>query len=196
MSDRRYGRETTGMITEPATTAEQRVLARAADLAAPLRRAAKLARANGAGYAVFGVLTILLSFPADVPGLLLGACLFAVGIAQQRTAARLAAGEVEAPPALARNELLLLCAITAYAVAQMTFLRASTSAEWETLGESAGVDVAGLVESITGLVYGSVIAISLLYQGGMALYFRGRLPLVERYAREVPPWARETLAKL
>jgi hypothetical protein len=30
----------------------------------------------------------------------------------------------------------------------------------------------------------------------MALYFRRRGPVVERYVREVPGWARETLAKL
>jgi hypothetical protein len=184
------------MITESTTTAEQRDLARAADLGAPLRRAAKLARANGLGYAIFGSLTILLSLPRDAAGLLLGACLLAVGLAQQRTAPRLVAGDSIAPGLLARNELLLLAAITGYAIAQMTILRASSSAELEMLGDSAGVDVAGLVDAIAGAVYGSIIVISLLYQGGMALYFRRRAPLVERYAREVPEWARATLAKL
>ena len=58
------------------------------------------------------------------------------------------------------------------------------------------VDVAGLVDAIAGAVYGGVVVISLLYQGGMALYFRRRAPAMERYAREVPRWARETLAKL
>lgn len=184
------------MTVGSAPNAEQRDLARAAELAAPLRRAAKLARANGLGYAVFGVLTILLSLPLDVAGLLLGGCLLAVGLAQQRTAPGLVAADPATPGALARNELVLLAAITAYAVAQMTILRAGTSAELERLGDSAGVDVAGLVDAIAGAVYGSVIVISLLYQGGMALYFRRRAPVVERYAREVPQWARETLAKL
>ena len=184
------------MTTESTTTAEQRDLSRAAELGAPLRRAAKLARANGLGYAAFGLLTILSSLPFDVAGLLLGGCLLAVGIAQQRTAPRLVAGDHASPRLLARNELLLLAAITAYAVAQMTILRANTSAELEMLGDSAGVDVAGLVDAIAGAVYGGVIVVSLLYQGGMALYFRRREPIVERYAREVPEWARATLAKL
>lgn len=175
---------------------QQRELARAAELGAPLRRAAKIARANGLGYAVFGVLTILLSLPAGIAGLLLGGCLLAVGIAQQRMAPRLVGGDRGSPLALARNELLLLGAITAYAVAQMTILRANTAAELEMFGDSAGVDVAGLVDEIASAVYGSVIVVSLLYQGGMALYFRRRAPLVERYVSEVPGWARETLAKL
>ena len=161
-----------------------------------MRRAAKLARSNGLGYAVFGALTILSSLPLDLPGLLLGACLLAVGVAQQRIAPRLVAGDRTVPDLLARNELLLLAAITAYAVAQMTFLRASTSGELEMLGDSAGIDVAGLVDALAGAVYGGVIVISLLYQGGMAMYFRRRGPVVERYVREVPGWARETLAKL
>jgi hypothetical protein len=184
------------MPTNSAAPEQQRELSRAAELGAPLRRAAKLARSNGLGYAVFGALTILLSLPADLPGLLLGACLLAVGVAQQRTAPRLVAGDCTAPHLLARNELLLLAAITAYAVAQMTFLRASMSSELETLSDSAGVDVAGMVDALAGAVYGGVIVISLLYQGGMALYFRRRAPIVERYAHEVPQWARETLAKL
>jgi hypothetical protein len=192
-----YGFCGTGtMTTESAPTAEQRELSRAAELGAPLRRAAKLARSNGLGYAVFGALTILLSLPLDIAGLLLGGCLLAVGIAQQRTASRLVAGDPTAPGVLARNELLLLAAITVYAVAQMTILRAGTSADLEMLGDSAGVDVAGLVDAVAGAVYGGVIVISLVYQGGMALYFRRRLPIVERYANEVPEWARATLAKL
>jgi hypothetical protein len=175
---------------------QQRELARAAELGAPLRRAARIAGANGLGYAVFGVLTILLSLPAGIAGLLLGGCLLAVGVAQQRTAPRLVGGDRGASVALARNELLLLAAITVYAVAQMTLLRTNTAAELEMFGDSAGIDVAGLIDTIAGAVYGSVILISVLYQGGMALYFRRRGPVVERYVREVPGWARDTLAKL
>jgi len=186
----------TTMTKDGTTTTEQRDLARAAVLGAPLRRAAKLARANGLGYAVFGALTILLSLPLDVAGLLLGGCLLAVGISQQRTAPGLVAGDIAAPGLLARNELLLFGAITGYALAQMTFLRASSATDLEMLGDSAGVDVAGLVDAIAGAVYGGVILTSLLYQGGMALYFRRRTPIVETYAREVPEWARATLAKL
>jgi hypothetical protein len=196
MQRRREPGGRTRMPPEPAAATQQRELSRAAELGAPLRRAAKYARSNGLGYAVFGVLTMLLSLPLDLPGLLLGACLLAVGVAQQRTAPRLVAGDPASPQLLARNELLLLAAITAYAVAQMTFLRAGMSSELETLGDSAGVDVAGLVDTIAGAVYGGVILISVLYQGGMALYFRRRGPIVERYVREVPGWARETLAKL
>lgn len=184
------------MAGESTITAEQRDLARAAEIGAPLRRAAKLARGNGLGYAIFGVLTILGSLPLDAAGLALGGCLLAVGIAQQRTATDLVAGQPSAPGRLARNELLLLAAITGYAIAQMTLLRASTATDLEMLGDSAGVDVAGLIDALAGAVYGGVIVISLLYQGGMALYFRRRAPIVERYAREVPEWARETLAKL
>jgi hypothetical protein len=184
------------MTTEGKTTSEQRELARAAELGAPLRRAAKLARANGLGYAVFGALTILFSLPLDVAGLLLGGCLLAVGISQQRTAPRLVGGDTAAPGLLARNELLLLAAITGYALAQMTILRGTSATDLEMLGDSTGVDVAGLVDAIAGAVYGSVILISVLYQGGMALYFRRRAPIVEAYARETPEWARATLAKL
>jgi len=176
---------------------QQRELARAAELGAPLRRAAKIARANGTGYAVFGALTILLSLTGSLPGLLLGGCLFAVGIAQRRTAPRLVAAAKESPGVLARNELLLLAAIVAYAVGQMTVFGADTSAELEMmLGEAAGIDAADLVDAMARVLYGTVIAVSLLYQGGMALYFLRRAPLVERHAREVPEWARETLAKL
>lgn len=174
----------------------QRELARAAELGKPLRRAANIARANGTGYAVFGVLTILLSLAGSITGLLLGGCLLAVGIAQRRTAPRLVAAAPDSPRILARNELLLLAAIIAYAVAQMTVVGANTSADLEMLGESAGIDVADLIDAMARVVYGSVIAVSLLYQGGMALYFLRRSPLVERNAREIPEWARETLAKL
>lgn len=172
------------------------VLEQAAALRAPLARAARLGRANSVGYALFGALTLALGGLADVPTALLGACLLAVGLRGHRGAARLAAGDASAPPSLARNEGVLLLAIVAYSVFQLTVPHESSDAELEMLAEAAGVDLSGLVEAVRGVVYGGVIAASLAYQGGMALYFRRRRPLAERYERDVPSWARDILAKL
>lgn len=181
---------------DPVSADERELLAQAAVLHRPLARAARLARSNGMGYAVFGVLTALLSLD-DITGLALGLVLLGVGLWERHHASRMLAGEVDAPDRLAQGEFVLMIAICLYAALKLTVLRTSGADLEAQLGAGASdFGIAGLTDSLTTLTYSVVIAVTLLYQGGMALYFRRRGPLLLQYLAQTPDWAREVLAGL
>jgi hypothetical protein len=178
------------------TAADQEALRSAAVLHRGLARAASVARTNGLGYAVFGALTLLLALPGlDVADSILGAVLLAVGIAQRRTAPRIRRADPTAPLALARNELVLMAAIAVYCGLMLTLLRPS-AAQWRTELDAAGgaeLGLGELADSLTTATYAALLAVTLLYQGGLALYFLRRRPLLERYLAGTPAWARAAL---
>ncbi|MSR63924.1 MAG: hypothetical protein EXS08_15975 [Planctomycetes bacterium] len=181
------------------TAADQAALQKAAELHRGLARAAGLARTNAYGYVIFGVLSLLVAvLGLDLLGLAIGALLTGVGVAQLRAAPRLQRGEAAAPRALARNELVLMGGIVVYCLLQLTVLR-TTSAELEKQVGAAGdlgLDLGELVDSMTTLIYCSFLVVSLVYQGGLALYFNRRGPLAARYLAESPAWARTAVESL
>ena len=159
----------------------------------PLKRAAKLGRANGLGYVVFGALSFLLSISSnpDWIGLMIGAVLIGAGLIESSQAAHLGQGDPMAPTRMAQAELALLGAILLGGVIKLVF-SASASGELHTAtGElpGLGLDVADLIDSVTRLVYSVVMAVSILYQGGMARYFLKRRNDVAIYLAS-PDWAR------
>jgi hypothetical protein len=148
------------------------------------------------GYLVFGALTVLLSLSTDVADLAaigVGVTLLYVGSGARRLGPRLAHGDADAARGLARNELVLLAAISIYCLLMVTVVRATSSEIDETL-KSAGYnyDTAGLARAF----YAVVFVITLLYQGGLARHFRRLVPVAEAYVAEVPEWAREAVASL
>lgn len=175
------------------------MLARAADLHRPLARAAKLGRANGAAYAVFGALSLFLaSLDFDAVGLVLGAVLLGVGLFEHRQCARLLHADTAAPRRLARAELILLGALVLYAVLGLALPPSANASLQQELRDarSLGIDVRSLTDSISETWYATVIAVSLLYQGGMARYFQGRGKAVAAYLEAVPAWVREVVESM
>jgi len=182
-------------------TGEQRAqLELASALHRPLARAANLGRSNARGYVLFGLLTLLFAtlMGADVVSVTIGAVVTGVGVAQLRAAKRLRAADPAAPRALARNELLFMVGIAAYAVLKLTLLRDTGEDLQSQIGDAGGLglDIAELSSSLNTLVYACVLAVTVLYQGGLALYFLRRRPMLERYLAEVPEWARSTVESL
>lgn len=177
---------------------DRELLARAAELQRPLRRAAAVAHANGLGLVIFGALTLCVSvLDPDVPGLLLGAVVLWAGLAERRAALRLLAAERRAPRDLARNELVLLAAIAVYAVARLTVLRPSAE-EWQSTLEAVMTteEAAELWDSAVDAGFGMVLVVALAYQGSLARYFWRRQADLERFLNAVPEWAREVLRGL
>jgi hypothetical protein len=159
----------------------------------PLKRAARLGRANGLGYVVFGALSLLLSVSSnpDWTGVLIGMVLIGAGVVEHSQAKRLGEGDPTAPTRMAQAEFALLGAILLGGVIKLVF-SSSASAELRTAtGEwpGLGLDVDDLVDSATRLVYAVVMAVSILYQGGMGRYFLKRRNDVEIYLG-APDWAR------
>jgi len=181
-------------------SAEQRAqLELALALHRPLARAANLARSNARGYVAFGILTLLLAVLGPDPlGLAVGAVVTGVGVAQLRATKRLRAGDPEAPRTLARNELVLMGGIGLYALLKLTLLRETGEDLQAQVGDTSalGISFTELTQSLNTLVYSTVLAVTLIYQGGLALYFLRRRPLLERYLAEAPEWARSTVESL
>lgn len=178
------------------STEDRAILAKAAELHRQLARAARVARGNGLGYAVFGGLSLALALTdLDALGLLVGAILLGVGLFERQQAVRMLQASVDAPVRLARGELVLLGAIVLYGVLGLTVLPSPADALQKQLGSTAGlgVDLRRLAESVSTVWYTAVIAIAVLYQGGMARYFLNRRAAIDRYRQATPSWAREVV---
>ena len=187
--------ETAGELTD----AQRTQLELALELHRPLARAANVARSNARGYALFGALTLIVAaLGPDALGLAIGAVVTGVGVAQLRAVPRLRAADAEAPRAMARNELLLMGGIALYALLKLTLLRETGEELQAQVGDTSGLglDIAELSRSLNTLVYSTVLAVTLLYQGGLALYFLRRRPALERYRAQAPEWARTTVESL
>jgi hypothetical protein len=153
---------------------------------------------NGMGYAVFGGLSLVFAlWDWDMIGLILGAVLLGVGLYERAQSKRLLQADTAAPTRLARGELVLLGTIALYGALGLTVLPGPSDLLQQLGGtQGLGLDVQKIVNSITTIWYTTVIVVSLLYQGGMSLYFRNRRSDVTRYLEEVPVWAREVVESM
>ncbi len=177
---------------------EQEQVRRAAELHRPIARAASLGHRNGVGLLIFGVLSVLFSLPdLDPIGFAIGSILIATGLVELRTSQRLARADPSAPKILARNELVLMAGILVFCVLKLTVLRGSGEELAAQLGGTSalGIDVAALTSSLNTLIYATFIAVTLLYQGGMARYFLRRRAMIDSYLQECPQWARRVVVE-
>jgi len=183
-------------MDEPIDERQQEELRRAAEMYRPLARAAKRARSNGQWLAIFGGLSLAWgAITSDAVSLVMGAVVTATGVIEMRQGRRLAAADPEAPRRLCRNELVLGAALALYAVLKLTVWR-ETGAELKSQVGAAnlqelGIDIESMYDSMNQLIYATVLAVTLLYQGGMARYFLKQRETLERYRDEVAEWARE-----
>lgn len=141
----------------------------------PTSWAVRLARGNGLGYVVLGLLTIAMAFPSAALDILLGGALTAAGIVERRAAGALERNEPGAGTTLSRSELALCAAIVAYAALRMTVLPSPSLSDPALFGDALGLSAAEAQDMATSLsraLYGSVAVVAVLYQGGMAAYFR------------------------
>ena len=60
---------------------------------------------------------------------------------------------------------------------------------------SLGIDVEALTSKLNTLVYATFIAVTLIYQGGMARYFLRRRSMIDAYLQECPEWARQVVGE-
>lgn len=177
-------------------TGEQRAqLELAIELHRPLARAANLGRSNARGYVAIGALSLLVNaiWP-DVLGLAISVIAVAVGAAQLSAAKKLRRADPTAPRSLARNELMLMGGIIAYSLVKLT-----TGPGLDLRGVDAselGINLNELADATNTIAYATFIAVTLIYQGGLALYFLRRRPMLERYLAEAPEWARGTVESL
>jgi hypothetical protein len=178
--------------TPALTEAHLRALADAAARARPVRRAAAVARFDGWAVATFAALTFLFSL-GSAPGMLLGAAMGVIAFVELRGAARLARFDPGAARTLGRNQLALAAALIAYALFQIHAELTGAGAFAEVTASDpqlAGMlqPFEGLTRQVTLLTYGSLIAVALCAQGGLALYYFRRQRHVADYLAHTPPW--------
>ncbi len=157
-----------------------------------LRRAVTVARFNGWATAIFAGLTLLGGLFSLI-GLGLGAGLAIVATVEFRGARRLRQLDSAAPSSLAINQLFLGGLLLTYAVYRLWHVPHDASidlGELRAMPEAANVvgAVDGLARTIGLLVYGTLAAVAVLGQGGMACFYTSRRPHLDDYVRRTPAW--------
>ena len=159
-----------------------------------IRRAIGTATFDGWTLAVFGVMTFVLGM-GDWLALALGAGLMAIGGIELYAARRLKRLEPPAVGVLVWNQIALGSVLMIYAIWRVFSVlhnpaNSALAAEAAAAGLNAGdlQGLAGLDQSITLLVYYSLMAIAVFGQGSMALFYSTRRKHLQAYLAETPKW--------
>lgn len=185
----------------PLDQTQARALAAAAARTKPIRTAARVASFNGWTMTLMAVLSAPFAL-FDPTGFVVFAGLAIVAFNEFRGRKRLLAFDPGATTMLGWNQLGLLMVVTAYCLwALYSNLLGSNTLEAQlkaspelgtafgSLGDVEGFD--GLYRQLVVALYGSVIVLSAIFQGGNAIYYFTRRKIVEDYVRETPQWVRD-----
>ena len=181
----------------PLTPEHHRELALANQRGKKIRRAAGVAAMNGwitavlafcsAPFALFGMTGVLVTL-----------ALSAVAYNEFRGRKRLLQFDPSGASVLGWNQVGLLAMIILYCMWMIhagltgkSDLSTQLRAQPELANALGPMDVEQLYKSLVLVVYGTVIALSLVFQGLNALYYFTRRRHVEAYLRETPQWVRD-----
>jgi hypothetical protein len=160
-----------------------------------LARVLTISRRNGWSVAIFAGLCIPVTLLlGDLVGTFVGLVAVASGAMEIHGHRRLQARKPDGMRSLVRAQLLLLCVILVYSASRISrydrelALGNVSPAMREALAQLQLVpeDILPLVRTAVWAGYGSVMLVTCLYQGGLALYYRRRTPLIEQ-ALAAPP---------
>ena len=192
------GRFEDRLLADPLTLDHRRELSSARDRARVIRKAARVAAFNGWTTALIAALSAPFSIFSPV-GLALTAGLGFVAFNEFRGRKRLLNFDPRGATLLGWNQLGFLAMIVAYcawmwysSINSSSTLAAEMSAYADldaALGSSG--DFEALYQQIVVAVYGGVIVLSALFQGGTALYYFSRRRHVEDFIAETPAWVRD-----
>lgn len=175
----------------PALSPEQRkALERARERARVFLKAGRVAAFNVWTLGVFATFTLLFGVTSPT-ALLLGGALATVAFFEHRGRIRLREFDPAGPRLLARNQLTLMAVIVVYALWRLWKTQTAPDPALQQMDDLLGGDTAGLVQELTTLVYVAVIALTVLFQGLMARYYKARVNMVRAYLQETPDWVVE-----
>lgn len=159
-----------------------------------IRRAISTATFDGGTLVVFGLMTFILGM-GDVVSVVLGAGLMAIGAIELYAARRLKRLEPPAIGFLFWNQIALGSLLMIYAIWRVfDTLHNPANSALATEAAAAGLNagdlqgLAGLDQSISLLVYSSLMAVAVFGQGGLALFYFTRRKHLRAYLAETPPW--------
>ena len=123
----------------------------------------------------------------------------ALGFIERSSGNDISACKVSAPTRLAWNQLMLFAVITLYCGVQMKSFQGEQAASALTpevkqqLADSP--QLTGMMEQLDSIgpmvvygFFGFLVVMSLLFQGGMAMYYLSRRKRIQRFHQELPPW--------
>ena len=174
-------------MTSPAPTPPEKAL----------RRVLTISRLNGWSVIIIAGLGVLLSMLLMDPlGIVICLLAIASGWMELRGRQKLKRRDPAGMKWLVRSQLFLLAVILAYCASRLgsfdsDSMMSNLTPEMETLLKEGGVEKADIVPLVHKgflLLYGGLALTCLIYQGGLALYYRSKTPLVTE-ALAAPPAA-------
>ena len=160
-----------------------------------LQRVLKISRLNGWSVIIFAGAGILLAGAmGDLVSVFIGLLVGAAGWMEVRGHNKLKRRDPEGMRWLVRSQMFLLAVILVYCASRLgsfdqeTMLSGLTP-DMQAMLKESGVEMAEITPIVRMAfltTYGLVAAVSLLYQGGMALYYRRRIKIVTE-ALTAPP---------
>jgi hypothetical protein len=188
------------LADNPLSVAHRRELTAARDRAKTIRKAARVAAFNGwttGAAAIFSAMFLLVDRSGIAIAITVG--LSVVAYNEFRGRKRLLNFDPSGATLLGWNQLGLLAMIIVYCLwmlsgssaeaASVLSSQMKSNTERELL--SMAGDLEGLYKTATLAMYGGVIVLSLLFQGGNALYYFTRRRHVEDFIAETPQWVRD-----
>ena len=188
------------LADNPLSVTHRRELAAARDRAKAIRKAARVAGFNGwttAAAGAFSAMFLLFDRSAVAIAITLGLSIITYN--EFRGRKRLLNFDPSAATMLGWNQLGLLAMIVVYCLWMLSGSSAEAasalSAQMNSASErellSMAGDLEGLYKTATLAMYGGVIVLSVLFQGGNALYYFTRRRHVEDFIAETPQWVRD-----
>jgi len=202
MTDAAQSSPLTGaLLTDnPLSVTHRRELADARDRAKTIRKAASIAGFNGWTTAAAAACSAMfLVFDRSPIAIAVTIALVIVTFNEFRGRKRLLNFDTTAATMMGWNQLGLLAMIVVYCLWSLSGMAGQADAMRAELKSYSDLDAAlgtgpgfeGMVKTISYAFYGGVIALSLVFQGGNALYYFTRRRHVEEFIVETPQWVRD-----
>ena len=154
-----------------------------------LRRVLSMAKLNGLGVTIVAGVCALGSLAfGDLMGAAVGALVTAGGAMELSGRKQVERGDAGGMRRLVRSQLLVLGVIVVYAISRFASFDAESAMgnltpEMRSEMTQAGVDLAAILPMVRLMfyaLYGSLAVVTLIYQGGLALYYRRRTEVVKQ----------------
>ncbi len=152
-----------------------------------LRRVIKIARLDGMSVIVVAGLSALLAAAmGDLVSAIVALLVTAAGCGEWHGAKLLRRSDIRGLDWLVRSQLYLLSVILSYAVTRLAsydpeYVRSLVTPEMNQIFQQAGLsldDIMPMVRTAFYATYGTLAVVTLIYQGGLALYYRRRAAIV------------------
>lgn len=167
-----------------------------------IKRMAWISLLSAASILVMAALSLpLLVFDFGGWSLLVVVTLWTVGLVEYRGHKRLRlADPTSSCRMLGFNQLAFLTVIIIYCLGQLLSppQLSQNSEEMKqlmALDRGMAMQMSHLTTTLTYSVYSAVIVLSIVFQGGLALYYFNRRKTIEAYVRDTPDWARRMITE-